>query len=156
MTVEKNVTQNSVSKNHIISLKWNWAKSPKTWNYNQLQKKKNGKKGMIQGEPNLSCSCRNIRNPWSVKTTPLAHLSLQKPWISVGLPHWCCMMARSQHAQGKGQNSRLQSTLCTAVCHYHAAAGCHPHRESNEKPIYLFSCLWLPPPSMRENIAEDR
>lgn len=101
------------------------------------------KKKWSQEEPNLSCSCRNIKNPWSIETTTLAHLSLKKPWNSASLPHWRCMMARSQRAQGKGQNSRLQSTLCTAVCHCHAVAGCPPHRESNGKSIYLFSCLWL-------------
>lgn len=144
-----------ISKNHIIRLKWNWAKSPKTRNYNQLQKQK---KKWSQEEPNLSCSCRNIKNPWSVETTTLAHPSLKKPWNSASLPHWRCMMARSQRAQGKGQNSRLQSTLCTAVCHCHAAAGCPPHRESNGKSIYLFPCLWhhlcfLHRAWERENIA---
>lgn len=96
-----------------------------------------------KGEPNLSCSYRNIKNSWSAETPTLAHLSLKKPWNSGSLPHSLCAMARSQRAQGKAQNSWLQSTLCTAVCHCHAAAGCPPHRESDGKSIYLFSCLWL-------------
>ncbi len=38
-----------------------------------------------KGEPNLSCSCRNIKNSWSAETPTLAHLSLKKPWNSVAV-----------------------------------------------------------------------
>ncbi len=96
----------------------------------------------VKKEPNLSCSCRNINNPWSAETPTLAHLYQKALKLCQSSSFALCdgpLAARSRN--------RTELTAAKHFVHSGVSLPCSSRlpssRESDGKSIYIFSCLWL-------------